>query len=298
VLARRGDARYGLADLALAKEIAARTALAVENGRLYEEAVVANQAKSDFLAVMSHELRTPLNAVVGYSDLLLLGIAGPVPPQAQQYVDRVQACARHLIGLIDQILIFSRMEAGREHVHAERVDARAVARDAAALIEPLAQERGLAFRLDAPAHAVPVATDPGKMRQILINLLSNAVKFTERGSVTLAVLEEPEGVLVEVRDSGIGIAAENVERVFDPFWQVEQKKTRRVGGSGLGLAVARRLAHLLGGDLTVRSTPGDGSTFTLRLPHQRSDPPRGAAEENGPTRASAAQPEQRRAAEG
>ncbi|MFL5582454.1 MAG: ATP-binding protein [Gemmatimonadaceae bacterium] len=296
LLARRGDTRYGFADLVLSKELAGRTALAVENGRLYEEAVVANQAKGDFLAVMSHELRTPLNAVVGYSDLLLLGIAGPVPPQAQQYVGRVQACAKHLVGLIDQILIFSRMEAGREHANLERADARAVARDAAALIEPLAQERGLAFRVEAPAHALSILTDPGKLRQILINLLSNAVKFTERGSVTLAVLEEPDAVVVEVRDSGIGIAPEHVERVFDPFWQVEQKKTRRVGGSGLGLAVARRLASLLGGDLSVRSTPGEGSTFALRLPMPRGELPRPPAEEPLSMHASPSEP--RRAAEG
>jgi signal transduction histidine kinase len=209
---------------------------------------------------------------VGYADLLLLGIAGPIAPQAQQYVDRMQACAKHLVGLIDQILIFSRMESGREQVHVERVDARAVARDAAALIEPLAQERGLSFRLDAPGHAVPLATDAGKMRQILINLLSNAVKFTERGAIAIAVLEEPDAVALEVRDSGIGIAPEFVDRVFDPFWQVEQKKTRKVGGSGLGLAVARRLANLLGGDVTVRSTQGEGSTFTLRLPRFSGDP--------------------------
>jgi len=297
VLARRGDARYGLADLALAKELAGRAALAVENGRLYEEAVVANRAKSDFLAVMSHELRTPLNAVVGYSDLLLLGIAGPIAPQAQQYVDRMQACAKHLVGLIDQILIFSRMESGREQVHVERVDARAVARDAAALIEPLAQERGLAFRLDAPPQPVPLSTDPGKLRQILINLLSNAVKFTERGAVSVSVTEEPDAVSIEVRDSGIGIAAEHVDRVFDPFWQVEQKKTRKVGGSGLGLAVARRLAVLLGGAVSVRSTPGAGSTFTVRLPRAQTEVPKPLGEE-------AARPglgstgEHRRAAEG
>jgi signal transduction histidine kinase len=267
----RSDAgvRYEVGDLALARAFAERAALGADNGRLYESAVVANRAKDDFLAVMSHELRTPLNAVVGYSDLLLLGVGGTLTEDGVSYVERTLACAKHLLQLIEQILTFSRMEAGREQVNAERVAVADLARDTAMLVEPLAAEKGLTFVFDDSGVVAEAYTDPGKVRQILLNLLSNAVKFTERGVVRLRVRTTPDhpgAVLFEVTDSGIGIRPEHLQPVFDPFWQVEQQKTRKVGGSGLGLTVSRRLARLLGGDLTVESAHGTGSTFTLRLP--------------------------------
>ena len=275
----RDEPAYSGDDLSLADELVSRAALAVDNAQLYENALIANRAKGDFLAVMSHELRTPLNAVVGYSDLLLLGVAGTLPGDSARYVERMQLAAKHLIQLIEQILTFSRMEAGREEVHVETIDVSTLARDAAALVEPLAMEKGLGFAIRMPGERLEIDTDVGKVRQILLNLLSNAVKFTERGTITLEARREGDDVQFDVEDSGIGIAPEFVEKVFDPFWQVEQQKTRRAGGSGLGLTVSRRLARLLAGDLEVVSSSGKGTRFRLSLPQRslvrgRQTPPR------------------------
>ena len=258
--------RYGPQELALAQEIARRAAMAVDNARLYETALVASRAKSDFLAVMSHELRTPLNAVIGYAELLLMGVPAAIPPQTHGHVQRIRTASRHLLEIVEEILTFSRMDAGREAVVRAPADAVALVRDTIVLIEPMAREKGLDFVTRVPNHAIAMETDAGKVRQILVNLLSNAMKFTERGRVTLTLTERDGGIAVVVEDTGIGIAPENAERVFEPFWQVQQSATRQVGGTGLGLSVARRLARLLGGDLSVESTPGEGSRFTVTLP--------------------------------
>ncbi|HEX8272178.1 MAG TPA: ATP-binding protein [Longimicrobiaceae bacterium] len=258
--------RYAPADLELAEEVARRAAVAIDNARLYAAAVEANQAKTDFMAVMSHELRTPLNAVIGYTDLFLAGIPTALPEPFRPQVERIQAAARHLLRLIEEILTFSRIEAGREEVHPAPADAAAIAQQSAALVEPLALERGLAFRVDAPPAGPALVTDAGRASQVLVNLLGNAVKFTEAGEVSLRVAEEPDAVAFVVSDSGVGIAPEQQERIFDPFWQVDQSISRRAGGTGLGLSVARQLARLLGGDVTVQSADGRGSTFTFRLP--------------------------------
>ena len=260
--------RYGPADLHLAQEVARRAAVAIDHARLYTAAVEANRAKTDFMAVMSHELRTPLNAVIGYTDLFLAGIPVALPEPLRPQVERIQAAARHLLRLIEEILTFSRIEAGCEQVNPAPADAAAIAQEAAALVEPLALERGLAFRVDAPASGPGLVTDAGRAQQVLVNLLGNAVKFTEAGEVSLRVEEEPDGVVFVVRDSGVGIAPEQQERIFDPFWQVDQSISRSAGGTGLGLSVARQLARLLGGDVAVQSEAGRGSTFTFRLPRR------------------------------
>ena len=257
---------YSGEDLQLAEELVTRAALAADNAQLYENALIANRAKGDFLAVMSHELRTPLNAVVGYSDLLLLGISGPLPGESAKYVERMQIAAKHLIQLIEQILTYSRMEAGREEIHVETLDVGNLARDAAALAEPLALEKGLRFRVEVAEGAPVIQTDGGKVRQILLNLLANAVKFTEQGFITLEARRTGDRVIFDVEDTGIGIPPEFIEKVFDPFWQVEQQKNRRAGGSGLGLTVSRRLARLLDGDLEVVHSSPAGTRFRLTLP--------------------------------
>ena len=232
------------------------------------EAEEANVAKASFLATMSHELRTPLNAMIGYTDLLQMGVPEPIPDGAREQVRRVGLSARHLLQLIEEILTFSRLEAGRETVQAETVDLRELVQEVSAILEPLAQERGLRFDVPRTTSPAELRTDPRKLRQILINLVGNAVKFTERGGVELSVADEAGWVCLRVRDTGIGISPDHLETVFEPFRQVETDRARRAHGSGLGLSVARRLTLLLDGELRVESTPGQGSTFTLRLPAQ------------------------------
>jgi signal transduction histidine kinase len=251
------------------------------SARLQAEA--ASQAKSQFLAMMSHELRTPLNAVLGYADLLSLGIAGPLTDAQRQQLERIVASGRHLLELVNEILDLARVEAGRLTV--TRIPTAVVpAVDASlVLVQPLAEAHGLtiAARVDRSARLVALG-DEHRVRQILVNLLSNAVKFTPAGGSVRLVVEtttrpDPEAKLhavsatrpwiaLRVHDSGRGIAADQLERVFAPFVQGDHGLTRGRDGSGLGLAISRRLARLMSGDVTARSTLGEGSTFTLWLP--------------------------------
>jgi signal transduction histidine kinase len=231
-----------------------------------EAAEVANRAKNDFLAVMSHELRTPLNAIVGYAELLHDGIAGPVNETQREQLDRVQLSARHLVELVDDILSFSRIESGQDAIRQGPVEVRQVTREAGALVEPVAAAKGLRFTVQAPNELETFTSDAGKVRQVLVNLLSNAIKFTDDGEIVLASHVEDGRVVFEVSDTGIGIAPEHQEQVFDTFWQVDQTATRKAGGAGLGLSVSRRLARALGGDLSVESAIGKGSRFRFWLP--------------------------------
>ena len=254
------------ADVGLADELGRRSAMALENARLLRDAQEANRAKADFLAVVSHELRTPLNAIGGYADLLSSGVSGDLTDKQTRHVDRIKVGARHLAHLIDEILAYARVEAGREDLELEQVDLGVVAREALVVLEPDAVEKGLDMELDAPARGPSVLTDRGKVRQILVNLLSNAVKYTEEGRVDLKVRPVDGSVELEVRDTGIGIEPAALDRIFEPFWQAESPNTRTIGGTGLGLSVNRRLVDLLGGGIRVESEPGRGSTFTVRLP--------------------------------
>ncbi|HEX7118223.1 MAG TPA: PAS domain-containing sensor histidine kinase [Longimicrobiales bacterium] len=253
-------------DLQLAEELGRRAALAVDNARLYRDAVEANRAKSDFLSVMSHELRTPLTAIVGHEDLLEAGLAGPLTDDQIAHLQRIKLSALHLRDLIEEILTYSRLETGRERLRAERIDVADVAREAAEAVGPAATAKGIRFQVDLPHAPVELETDPGKLRRVLLNLLNNAVTFTDKGHIRLTLVRRDGGVAFGVEDTGIGIAPESLERIFAPFWQEQRGLTREVSGTGLGLAVARRLARMLGGDVTVRSTPGLGSTFTVELP--------------------------------
>jgi hypothetical protein len=266
LVAGPGRRPYEERDATAALEFADRAALAVDNARLFAQVEEANRAKSEFLATMSHELRTPLNAVLGYTNLLESGIPEQLSEAVLQYVRRVGLSARHLAQLIEEILAFSRLEAGRETVSLAEVDVAEVVREVEAIVEPLAREKGLRLVVDAAAPPTPLHTDPRKLRQILLNLLGNAIKFTGEGEITFTTRPDGGEVLFSVRDTGIGIPREHLERIFEPFWQVEQGATRVAQGTGLGLSVSRRLAHLMGGTLTAESRDGEGSTFILRLP--------------------------------
>ena len=230
------------------------------------EAERANNSKTDFLAVMSHELRTPLTAIMGYEELLSDGITGPVTELQRQQLGRINASARHLLGLIDEILTFARVDIGRERVRWESMSVNHTLSDAAALVEPMATNKNLKLIVKLLNEDQSIQTDGTKLRQMLVNLLSNGIKFTEKGEVSLGCAVSDSVLEVSIADTGVGIAAENIEYVFEPFWQAEQTATRKTGGTGLGLSVTRKLARLLGGDVTVASRIGAGTTFQLTLP--------------------------------
>jgi len=230
------------------------------------EAERANNSKTDFLAVMSHELRTPLTAIMGYEELLSDGITGPVTELQRQQLGRINASARHLLGLIDEILTFARVDIGRERVRWESMSVNHTLGDAAALVEPMAAAKNIHFYVHLLEEDQAIQTDGTKLRQMLVNLLSNAIKFTDKGEVRVNCVIESNQLEVRIADTGVGIPADNIENIFEPFWQAEQVATRKTGGTGLGLSVTRKLARLLGGDVTVASRVGEGTTFVLTLP--------------------------------
>jgi signal transduction histidine kinase len=232
-----------------------------------ERARTASEAMSDFLATLSHELRTPLTAIMGYEALLAEQISGPITEAQARQLERIRTSAQHLLGVINDVLRAARMDAGRETAAHSPVDATELLEETVSLVLPMARARALLLRLQAPLPTFVIETDRDKVRQILVNLTANAVKFTERGEISLSACTDDAGFAeFLVKDTGIGIEAEYLERIFDPFWRVEEMHGRIVGGTGLGLSVSQRLAQLLGGDLTVRSEKGEGSEFTLRLP--------------------------------
>jgi PAS domain S-box-containing protein len=253
------DRRYLLA-------LAQQCAQALERARLYREAQAASEAKSGFMAVMSHELRTPLNAIIGYAELMLMGIPESIPARAADQVTRLRAAAEHLLGLIEEILTFSRLEAGREQVALARVPLSQIMQEVETVIAPLARERALGLEIRAEAADAEVETDPMKLRQVLINLLGNAVKFTDRGQVTCTIAAVGGQAVFTIRDTGVGIAPEHLSHIFEPFWQVEAHPARRISGTGLGLAVTQQLLDALGGSIAVESARGEGTTFRVTIP--------------------------------
>ncbi|MGH7507024.1 MAG: PAS domain-containing sensor histidine kinase, partial [Longimicrobiales bacterium] len=209
--------RYTADDLHLAEEVARRAAIAIHNARLYEGAEAANRAKANFLAVMSHELRTPLTAIIGNADLIELQVWGEINAMQRERVDRIKASARHLMMIIDEILSFSRLETAREEVHIEDFDVQELVRETLGIVDAQASAKGLLLSVDCEDAPRQWTTDPGKVRQILLNLAGNAIKFTDQGAVAVEVELAGDALVLSVRDTGAGIAPDEIERIFQPF---------------------------------------------------------------------------------
>jgi signal transduction histidine kinase len=274
-------------DTRLALTLAGHAAVAISNARLhraladrsrelegaYEELRWTAQAKERFFASMSHELRTPLNSVLGFQSLLLEEVPGPLPQALRPFLEKAYRATQNLLLLVNDVLDLSKIEAGKMELLMADVSPAEVVEEAVGTMEPQAAAKGLHIEVRRGPASLRVSTDADRVRQILINLLSNAVKFTLRGRIEIAI-HAPDGegrpvggewLEVRVSDTGPGIAPESHERIFHEFEQVVGSSSR--GGTGLGLPISRKLARLLGGDLTVQSSPGRGATFTLRLPY-------------------------------
>jgi signal transduction histidine kinase len=333
------DRRFGDIDVVMAEDLARRAAMAVDNARLHREATAARDAaeaalaetevaldeaaaaeeqlraardtaeaalrtRDDFVATMTHEVQTPLNAIIGYLQLLDMGVSGGLGETQRSYVQRAQESSRHLLRLVGDVLDFSKSETARLAVAHEEVDAAETARGALALVRPQAARRLLTLVDEIPeAAGLRYLGDEYRVRQILVNLLSNAVKFTPPGGrVTLECrLQSDDGagapeLCFVVTDSGEGVKAEDAERIFEPFVQGSAGLTRPHGGTGLGLPISRRLARLMGGDVTVERGAGPGATFTLRIPAGARAPAGLPAEAEHATGAAGASAEPERAA--
>ncbi len=253
--------------LVLAASISERRRAEEEMRVAHTRAAEANRAKAEFLAVMSHELRTPLNAISGYVDLLSVGVDGALTEKQRVSLTRIQLNQQHLLSLIDDVLSFAKIEAGRLNVDVQIVLVGDVVASLEALVRPQLERKALTFSSEPNDNALLVRADPEKLRQILLNFIANAIKFTpEGGRIQVGADAYDEFVRIWVNDTGIGIPSDMIAHVFEPFFQVEQGTTRRYPGIGLGLAIARDLANAMNGEVRIESTAGKGTTISLLLP--------------------------------
>ncbi|MEO7963674.1 MAG: HAMP domain-containing sensor histidine kinase, partial [Gemmatimonadaceae bacterium] len=281
-LGTRGTRRhFDDRDKHLIEEIGKRAGLALDNARLlaaelrarleaeaaHAEAERASRAKSDFLAMMSHELRTPLNAIAGYAELIEMGLRGPVTENQVADLSKIRQNQRHLLSLINSVLSFARIDAGRVMYDLEHVPVDAALRAAEPLVEPQLRARNLNYSVRGCESAVTIRCDSEKLQQVLLNLLVNATKFTPKGGqIMLSCTVSDDVVSILVEDNGVGIHATQLQSIFEPFVQGNRPIGTSNEGVGLGLAISREFARGMGGDITVASTLGAGSTFTLTLP--------------------------------
>jgi GAF domain-containing protein/DNA-binding response OmpR family regulator len=284
VVTRNAPGEFSPEVVDLLRTFASQSALAIQNARLFREIEdksrqleVADRHKSEFLANMSHELRTPLNAIIGYSEMLQEDAADLGAEQLIDDLAKINAAGKHLLELINAVLDLSKIEAGKMELYLESFDVPGLVRDIAAVIQPLAARNGNRLDVRCPDSIGTMRADLTKVRQALFNLLSNACKFTERGTIALAVTRESrdgeDWMVFGVSDTGIGMTPEQLTRLFEAFSQADAATTRRYGGTGLGLALSRRLCRMMGGDITVESEAGRGSTFTIRLPAHVAEAP-------------------------
>jgi PAS domain S-box-containing protein len=240
---------------------------AKEDARRVAASETANVAKSAFLTAMSHELRTPLNAIGGYTELLTLGLGGPTTPEQLDYLERIRRSQQHLLGIISDLLNFSRIEAGTLTYDIRHLALKQVIEGVVPLIEPQAAAKEIVLKMDTTTHDCLVLGDRAKVDQILLNLLSNAIKFTDSGgTVTVECKESGNIASIEVVDTGTGIPPDKLDAIFEPFVQLGRSLSSAHEGTGLGLAISRELARAMKGNLSVSSKLGSGSTFTLTLP--------------------------------
>lgn len=231
----------------------------------------ANQAKSRFLANMSHELRTPLNSIIGFTGMVHDGLAGDIPDEARRQLEMANRSGKQLLGIVNDLLNLSKIETGATHIELRRIRVSAVLSSVCDMVRPLAIEKGLRLSY-IPGEDIEIECDIVKLQQIMLNLTANAVKFTEDGEITVSHDVDGDTILMRVIDTGPGIPAEQHDAVFEAFHQLEPRKVAKSPGAGLGLAISRELAHLLGGGLTLKSPDGQGSEFVLTLPIRHTDP--------------------------
>jgi signal transduction histidine kinase/CheY-like chemotaxis protein len=280
VVRRKEPGQFPKHVVELLQTFAEQSVAAIRNAELFKEVEekskeleVASQHKSQFLANMSHELRTPLNAIIGYSEILQEDAADKNDTASVGDLQKIESAGRHLLGLINNILDLSKIEAGKMDIFIEPVDIQALVTEVLSIVKPLADKNQNVIEVTCPDDIGSFRSDQTKVKQCLLNLLSNANKFTSKGSLTLRVAREAGSrVAFHVSDTGVGMTKEQIGRLFEAFSQADASTTKRFGGTGLGLAITRHFCAMLGGDVTVESVPGTGSTFTIRLPDQGAAP--------------------------